>query len=64
MQPLLKLRVACGGGVYIRSLARDIGKVLGVGGYVSALERMRVGNFTLETVVPLARLKVDKDMFI
>lgn len=44
--PLLTLRVVTGRGVYIRSLARDIGAVLGVGGFVSQLERTRVGRFS------------------
>lgn len=46
--PLLTIRVVTGPGVYIRSLARDIGKKLGVGGYLDSLVRTRVGNFTLE----------------
>jgi len=43
--PKLKIKVLTGPGVYIRSLARDIGKKLGVGGYLSFLERTRVGDF-------------------
>lgn len=42
----LTLHVVCGPGTYIRALARDIGRVLGVGGYLTALERTRVGAFT------------------
>ncbi|MBI2013614.1 MAG: tRNA pseudouridine(55) synthase TruB [Candidatus Colwellbacteria bacterium] len=44
--PYLEIRVKTGKGVYIRSLARDIGAKLGVGGYLAALERTRVGKFT------------------
>ncbi len=43
--PYLEIRVVCGSGTYIRSLARDIGEELGVGGYLSDLERIRVGDF-------------------
>lgn len=43
--PVLKIRVVTGPGVYIRSLARDIGAELGVGGYLTDLERTRVGDF-------------------
>lgn len=43
--PKLKIKVVTGPGVYIRSLARDIGRKLGVGGYLSFLERTRVGDF-------------------
>jgi tRNA pseudouridine55 synthase len=43
--PVLKLRVVTGPGVYIRALARDIGRELGVGGYLYELERTRVGEY-------------------
>ena len=46
--PVLKLRVVTGPGVYIRSLARDIGEELGVGGYLKSLVRTRVGEFLIE----------------
>ncbi|MBI5077557.1 tRNA pseudouridine(55) synthase TruB [Candidatus Falkowbacteria bacterium] len=49
--PILKIRVVCGPGVYIRSLARDIGETLGVGGYLKELERTRVGDFKIEEAV-------------
>lgn len=46
--PVLKLKVVTGKGVYIRSIARDMGDVLKVGGYMESLVRTRVGDFTLE----------------
>lgn len=46
--PILKLKIATGPGVYIRSLARDIGKKLETGGYLKSLIRTKVANFTLE----------------
>lgn len=46
--PYLKLKVITGPGVYIRSLARDIGKALKTGGYLYDLERVRVGDYTKE----------------
>jgi len=51
--PFLDLRVVTGPGVYIRSLARDIGENLGVGGYLADLERTRVGEFTKERATRL-----------
>jgi len=45
--PIVRIRVACGKGTYIRAIARDVGKELGVGGYLTALERTKVGHFTL-----------------
>ena len=55
--PLLKLRVITGPGVYIRSLARDIGAKLKVGGYLAELERTRVGEFTKENAVKIEDIK-------
>jgi tRNA pseudouridine55 synthase len=49
--PRLWLTVDCGSGTYIRSLARDIGAGLGVGGYLHALRRTRSGAFTLADAV-------------
>ena len=46
--PILKLKVICSSGVYIRSLARDLGKELKVGGYLADLIRTRIGNFTID----------------
>lgn len=46
--PRLELEVRCGKGTYIRSLARDLGRRLGCGGYVEALRRTRVGPFAVE----------------
>ena len=51
--PDLELDVHCGKGTYIRSIARDLGTALGVGGYVTALRRLRIGSFTVEQAVPL-----------
>jgi tRNA pseudouridine55 synthase len=43
--PVLKIKVVSGPGFYVRSLARDLGKKLKVGGYLADLERTRVGQF-------------------
>ncbi len=45
--PKLHLRVQCSKGTYIRSLAHDIGKVLGCFGHLTALQRVRCGHFHL-----------------
>jgi tRNA pseudouridine55 synthase len=54
----IQVRVACGKGTYIRSLARDLGKALGTAGYVLELRRTRVGPFVPEmaTENPLANI--------
>lgn len=50
------LRVKCSAGTYIRSLARDIGRALRVGGALSALRRLRSGDFDESSAVPLEEL--------
>ncbi len=54
--PLLTLEIDCGKGVYIRSLARDLGRALGTGGTLAALRRTRVGDYTLENSRTMASL--------
>ena len=49
--PKLKLKINCGKGFYVRSLARDLGKKLGVGGYLTDLMRTKVGHFTIESSI-------------
>jgi len=44
--PKLLLRVACGSGTYIRSLAHDLGIAVRSGGYLSALRRTKVGEWS------------------
>ena len=55
--PLLKIRVVCGPGVYIRSLARDIGQALNTGCYLADLVRTRVGDYNIEDAVHFNNLK-------
>ena len=54
--PLARIRVRCGKGTYIRSLAADVGAVLGVGAHLTALRRTRVGPFGLDRAVALDAL--------
>jgi len=49
----MSIRVVCGKGTYIRSLARDIGRVLGSGAYLTALCRTRVGDVRMEDCVTI-----------
>lgn len=51
--PIIKIKVITGPGVYIRSLARDIGRKLKTGGYLKSLIRTKVANFTLDKTIPL-----------
>lgn len=45
--PVIKIRVVCSKGTYIRALARDIGVALNSGAHLTALERTRIGDVTL-----------------
>ena len=45
------LRIACGRGVYIRTLCHDIGAILGCGAHMRFLLRAQSGPFTLENAV-------------
>jgi tRNA pseudouridine55 synthase len=51
------LAAECGKGTYVRALARDLGRVLGVFGHVSALRRNRVGPFSESDMIPLEPLE-------
>lgn len=49
----MSIRVVCGKGTYIRSLARDIGEALGTGAHLTALCRTRVGDVRIEDCITL-----------
>jgi tRNA pseudouridine55 synthase len=48
-----ELEADCGKGTYVRSLARDIGRMLGTYGHVTSLRRLRVGPFAEADAIPL-----------
>ena len=56
---LLRLRVAASAGFYVRSLAHDIGQVLGCGAHLEALRRTRVGRFRAEDGLTLDRVEAE-----
>lgn len=53
----LRLRVACSAGTYIRTLAEDIGRVIGTGAHLAELRRTRAGRFNLSQSVTLDELE-------
>ena len=55
-RPVARIRVTCGSGTYLRSLARDVGEVLRVGGYLGQLSRTAYGGLRVEDAVPLDAL--------
>ena len=48
--------IVCSSGTYVRALARDLGELLGTGGYLSALRRTKIGNFSLNEAISLEKL--------
>lgn len=56
--PEVRFRVVCSTGTYIRSLANDLGVVLGCGGYLSELRRTRIGAFRVEDAMTMEAAKV------
>ena len=55
--PELTIRVQCGKGTYVRTLAADIGAALGCGGALASLIRTRVGPYTLANAVSWEELR-------
>lgn len=59
--PVVKMRVACSKGTYIRTLCADIGEKLCCGGTMQSLVRTRVGSFCLRDALTLSDLQNRKD---
>ena len=59
--PVVKMRVACTKGTYIRTLCADIGEKLGCGGTMKSLQRTRVGRYVLAQALTLGELQALRD---
>lgn len=59
--PLVRMRVVCSKGTYIRTLCHDIGEQLGCGGAMESLTRSRVGIFGIEEALTLEQLEKLRD---
>lgn len=55
--PVVRFRVVCSKGTYIRTLCEDMGEKLGCGGTMQSLRRTRVGSFSLERAYTLGELQ-------
>lgn len=53
---IVRVRIVCGCGVYIRAIARDLGEQLGTGGVLTALRRTQIGRFGIDQATALDRL--------
>jgi tRNA pseudouridine55 synthase len=56
--PFVTLQITCSKGTYIRSLARDIGAALGVGGYLADLRRTSIGAYSVEDAVAVSDISL------
>lgn len=61
--PEISFEIHCSKGTYIRSLARDLGKALGSGAYMSSLVRTRIGDYAVENAVEIEDIKETEDFF-
>ena len=52
-KPVVKLKIVCSKGTYIRSFARDLGEALNSGAYLSALRRTRIGRYKIEDALKI-----------
>lgn len=59
--PLVRFRVVCGKGTYIRTLCHDIGERLHVGGVMESLTRSRVGIFSIDNALRLSEIERLRD---
>ncbi len=55
--PVIAIRVACGKGTYIRTLAEDIGRALGSPAHLQSLRRIGVGTLKPQDIVPLESIE-------
>ncbi len=53
----IRIIVACSAGTYIRTLAEDIGRVVGTGAHLAELRRTRAGRFAIDQAVTLTELE-------
>lgn len=55
--PEVHFRIRCTKGTYIRSMAHDFGEILGVGGYLKALRRTAIGEYTVDQAITIDELQ-------
>src|SRR5436189_3805132 len=57
----IRIHVACSAGTYIRTLAEDIGRAVGVGAHLDALRRTRAGRFSIADATTLGDMEKSDD---
>ena len=56
---IVKAKIKCSSGTYIRALARDLGEKLGTSGYLKNLQRTAIGDYKIEKSIELKDLNKD-----
>ena len=62
--PQIDFKVVCSTGTYIRSLVKDFGDALGVGAYMSALRRTKIGAFNVDDAMQWENLQKDIEQLL
>jgi tRNA pseudouridine55 synthase len=62
--PNIDFRVVCSTGTYIRSLVNDFGQALGVGAYMSALRRTKIGDFDIKDAITWEDLRDEVELLL
>ena len=63
-EPVARVEIRCGSGTYLRSIARDLGRVLGVGGYLGRLRRTAYGPLEAVDAVTCDTLVTAEDVLV
>jgi tRNA pseudouridine55 synthase len=61
-EAVARVEIRCGSGTYLRSIARDLGRRLGVGGYLGKLVRTAYGPLAIESAVSVEDLETEDDV--
>jgi tRNA pseudouridine55 synthase len=61
-QAVARVEIVCGSGTYLRSIARDLGRRLGVGGYLGRLVRTAYGPLTVDTAMKIESQTTAEDV--
>ncbi len=61
---VLRAHIVCGGGTYIRALARDLGRICGSAAHLATLRRTRIGRFSVADAVPAQTLSENVQLML
>ncbi len=60
--PEVKFKINCSKGTYIRSLTNDFGSAAGVGAYLSALRRTKIGDYSVDNALTIEEVNKEPDL--